>query len=187
MFGQEIDRAILDGRFEETEEGLFVPSARSMVQGVFRYAKRGEPEELSTNLVVTQGLNYVVGVALKAVSPITTWYVAPFSGDVTVQSTWTATNFTANATEVTAYEAAARPAWVGGAVAAGAVDSFAAKAEIKATQDAVVIRGAGMLSSSAKSGTTGTLLGASRFPSAKTLDEDEILDIGYGFTLTPVV
>lgn len=183
---QQIARAIMDGRFEETELGLFVPSARAMVAGKFVYHKRGEPEEFSHNLVVTQGLDYLVGVALKAVTPITTWRIAPFSGDVTVQATWTAANFTSNAAEVTAYENNNRPTWVGGSVTAGAVNSFADKAEIKATTNGVVIRGAAMISSQAKGGTTGTLLGASRFGSAKTLDEDEILDIGYGLQITPV-
>ena len=184
---KQIARAILDGRFEETEQGLFVPTARAMVAGVFCYHKRGEPEEFASNRLVTQGLDYLLGVALKAVSPHTVWYIAPFSGNVTVQATWTAANFTASATEVTAYAAAARPTWTGGSVASGTVNSFASKAEIKATSDGVVIRGAGMLSASAKSATTGTLLAAAKFASAKTLDTDEILDIGYGVTITAVV
>jgi hypothetical protein len=179
-------RAILDGRFEETELGLFVPSERMLVAGRFVYNKLGEPEEHSDNLVVTEGLNYIVGVALKAVTPITSWFIAPFSGDVTVQATWTSANVTSNSTEVTAYASATRVAWVGGSVASGAVNSFAAKAAIVANANAVVIRGAFMISNSAKSATTGTLLGASKFPSAKTLDTGETLEIGYGLQLTAV-
>lgn len=179
-------RAIADGRFEETELGLFVPSERSMVKGVFCYGKRGEALEYSANRVVTEGLNYIVGVALKAVTRIDNWYIAPFSGAVAVQATWTAANFTAESTEVTGYESASRPVWTGGSVTAGAVNSFAAKAEIKATSS-ITIRGAGMISNLNKSGTTGTLLGASRFTSDKVLDTDEILDIGYGLQITPVV
>ncbi len=185
MMNEKLARAIADGRFEETELGLFVPSERSMVKGVFCYGKRGEELEYSDNLVVTEGLNYIVGVALKATSPITAWFIAPFSGAVTVQATWTAANFTTNATEVTGYESATRPAWTGGSVTAGAVNSFAAKAEIKATSS-ITIRGAGMISNATKSNTTGTLLGASRFGSDKVLDTDEILDIGYGLQITAV-
>ena len=182
-----IERAILDGAFEETELGLFFPRERLMVAGLFSYNKKGEPEEYSENLVVTEGLNYIVGAAVKGTSPIINWYIAPFSGDVTVQATWTGVNFTTNATEVTAYTSLTRPAWTGGTVAAGAVNSFSAKAQFEATSDAVVIRGAGMISLSTKSGNTGTLLGASRFPSAKTLDTGEILEIGYGLQISPVV
>ena len=187
MFDNKLKRAILDGRFEETELGLFVPSTRTLVQGVFKYNKRGEPEEMSHNLVVTEGLNYIVGVALAAVTPITAWYVAIFSGDVVVAGTWTAANFTANSTELTAYTAASRPAWTPGAVASGAVNSFASKAEFVSTADAITVRGAALLSASAKSSVVGTLLGASRFTSAKALDTGEILDVGYGIELTPVV
>ena len=183
---EQLVKAILDGRFEETEMGLFFPRERVMVAGRFAYNKKGEPEEFSDNLVVTQGRDYLAGVALNSVTPITSWFVAPFTADVTVQATWTAANFTANSTETTGYESATRPAWVGGSVASGAVNSFAAKAEIKATSDGVIIRGAGLVSNSAKSATTGTLLGASKFPSAKTLDTDEILEVGYGLSVTAV-
>lgn len=185
MFNDKIDRAILDGRFEETELGLFVPTARAMIAGQFRYNKRGEPEEMATNQLVTEGLNYLLSVGLKAGTPSTTWFIAPFSGDVTVQATWTAANFTANATEATGYESATRPAWTGGAVASGTVNSFAAKAEIKAT-GALTVRGAAMVSASAKSATTGTLLAAARLSADKVLALDEILDIGYGITVTAV-
>lgn len=185
MVDVKLARAIADGRFEETELGLFVPSERSMVRGMFCYGKRGEELEYSDNLVVTEGLNYIVGVALKAVSRIDSWFIAPFSGAVTVNANWTAAIFTAQSTEITGYAASARPAWTGGTVTAGAVNSFAAKAEIKATST-ITVRGAGMLSVPTKSATTGTLLGASRFTSDKVLDLDEILDIGYGLTITAV-
>lgn len=187
MFNEDLTRAILDGRFEETDEGLFIPTSRVMVGGVFCYHKRGELEEFTPNLFVVEGLNYLLNAGLKAGTPSTTWFIAPFSGDVTVQSTWTAANFTANSTEVTAYASATRPVWTGGSVASGTVNSFAAKAEFTATADGVIIRGAGMVSASTKSATTGTLLAASKFNSAKTLDTGEILDIGYGLTLTAVV
>lgn len=185
MITKSLARAIADGRFEDTEQGIFVPSERSLVKGMFCYGKRGEALEYSENLIVTEGLNYIVGVALKAVTPVTSWFIAPFGGAVSVQGTWTAATFTAQSTELTAYESATRPAWTGGAVAAGAVNSFAAKASIVATSS-ITIRGAGMLSNSAKSATAGTLLGASRFASDKILDVDEILDIGYGLQLTAV-
>jgi hypothetical protein len=186
MFSKELARAIDDGRFEETELGLFVPSQRVMVGGRFCYGKRGEELEYSDNLVVTEGLNYMVTASLKGTGAISLWYIAPFSGAVTVLAAWTAANFTTNSTEVTGYASATRPQWNGGSVAAGAVDSFATKAEIAAT-GTITIRGAGLISASTKSATTGTLLGASRFGSDKVLDNGEILDIGYGLTVSAVV
>lgn len=186
MFSDSMKKAILDGRFEETEQGLFVPSERSMIQGIVSYGKRGEPEEWTHNLIVTEGLNYLVGAATGSTTAIASWYVAIFSGDVTVQATWTAANFSASATEITAYTAASRPSWTPGSVASGARDSFASKASFESTADGVVARGAALVSSSGKAGTAGTLMGATRFISDKPIDTGEILDVGYGLQITAV-
>lgn len=174
------------GKFDRTEEGIYFPKSGVLAKGVFRFNKRGEPEETSENLVVDEGLDYLIGSAIGASSTISNWYIATFSGDVTVLSTWDASNFTANATEWTLYESATRPAWSRGAVASGAVDSFATKAEFKSTADTQIVRGAALISASGKGAVSGTLIAASRFPSDKSLDTDEILDVGYGLQLTAV-
>lgn len=179
-------RAILDGNFEETENGVFIPTTRSLVQGVVKYNKRGEPEEVTSNLIVNQGLNYLLEAATSGTSAIGNWYVAVFSGDVTVQASWTAANFATNATEFTNYENANRPAWNASEVSGGARDSFAHKAEFKSTVDGATLRGAALISSSAKGGTAGVLMGATRFTSSKGLDEEEILDVGYGLQVSAV-
>lgn len=186
MFNEKIKRAIMDGRVEETEQGLLIPSERTLVQGIVAYGKRGEPEEITHNLIVGQGLNHLVGVVLKGDTQITNWYVALFSGDVTVQGSWTASNFAGNATEWTAYDESTRRAWTGGSVSSGAVDSFSSKASFTASSDGQTVRGAALISGSAKGGTSGVLLGATRFPSSKSLDTGEILDVGYGIQLSAV-
>jgi hypothetical protein len=58
-----------------------------------------------SNLVVNQGLNYLLGSALAGGSQITTWYIGLFSGNYTVLSTDTASSIASNSTEVTAYAA----------------------------------------------------------------------------------
>jgi hypothetical protein len=103
-----------------------------------------------------------------------------------VLSTWTAANFFSNATEFTNYVSATRPAWSNGAISSGGVDSFTTKASFDSTSDTQTIRGAALISASAKSSTSGTLMAASRFPSDKLLDTGEILDVGYGLQLTAV-
>lgn len=185
-----MDKNILDeyadGRFEQTEDGIYFPRSRMLAKGVFRYNKRGEPEEYSENLVVDQGLNYLLSAGIAGASAITNWYIAPYSGSVTVLASWTGTNFRDNATEWTAYSSATRPVWSKGAVASGGADSFADKAEFESTSDTQTIRGAALISVATKSAITGTLMAASNFPSAKALDTGEILDIGYGLQLTAV-
>lgn len=186
MLSNSMRKAIADGRVEQTEQGLYVPSERTLIQGYVSYGKRGEEAEHTHNMIVGEGLNYLVGVATGAVAAETNWYVAVFSGDVTVQPTWTAANFATAATEFTSYDEPDRPEWIPSAVSSGARDSFAAKSSFTSSQDGAVIRGAALISSASKSSTTGKLMGATRFPSAKTLDTGEILDVGYGLQLTAV-
>ena len=183
---ENILESIRAGNYEVTPEGVFFPSENALAQGVFSVAKRGEPEEFTKNLVVNQGLNYILSAAVGATAGVANWYIALFTGDVTVLATWTAAGFTAAATEWTAYDEAARPAWSKGSVASAGVDSFSSKASFTSSADTQVIRGAALLSSSAKSATSGTLLAASRLSSDKTLDTGEILDVGYGLQLTAV-
>ena len=177
--------ALDDGAFELSEDGILIPSLRLLAQGKFCYNKRGEAEEFSENLVVTEGLNYILGSALRGVTPVGSWFIAIFGGDVTVAGTWTAANFTSNSTELTAYDSSTRPAWAPTAAASGVISSFGAKAEFVASS-AITVRGAGLISASAKSATSGTLVAASRFSSDKGLADNEILDVGYQLTLTPV-
>lgn len=174
------------GRFDRTEEGIYFPSEGLLAQGYFMVRKRGEDWEMSPNLVVNQGLDYIIGTAVGATSVIANWYIALFSGDVTVQATWTATNFVANATEWTNYDEATRPSWQRGSVVSGAVDSFATKATFTSSTDTQTVRGAALISASGKGVSSGTLIASSRFPSDKALDTGEILDVGYGLQLAAV-
>lgn len=157
----------------------------TVARGVFHVSKRGEKADTSKNLVVVEGLNYLLGAALANQSSIGTWYVALFSDNVTPTSSWTASNFASTANEFTNYEASSRPQWSPGSVASGALNSFSDKASFEASVNGAQVRGAAIISNSTKGGTSGILLAATRFPSTKTLDEGEILDVGYGFELLP--
>lgn len=52
---ENIQDALKAGRYETTPEGIFIPSENALCQGVFTVAKRGEPIEMSKNLVVNGG------------------------------------------------------------------------------------------------------------------------------------
>jgi hypothetical protein len=148
-------------------------------------SKRGEDDVLiEKNLVVNEGLNYVLKAAVGETSGISSWYIALFSGDVVVSSAWTAATFVATATEWTNYDETARGTWTNSAVASQGTDSFANKASFTSSADAQTVRGAALVSASAKSATSGVLFAASRLSSDKTLATGEILDVGYGLTLT---
>ncbi len=64
------------------------------------------------NLVVTEGLNYLIGTALDgATTQITSWYVGLFSGAYTPVATDTAANIASNATEFSDFDETERQAW----------------------------------------------------------------------------
>lgn len=180
---EQLWRALEKGNFEETESGIVFPESGAKAAGRFVLNKRGEPEEYSDNEVVGEALTYLLGAALYGSTPTSNWYIAIFSGDVTVQSTWNASNFASNATEITAYTSGTRPAWTPTAPAAGVISSFSAKTSFTANAS-ITVRGAGVLSDSSKGSISGTLLAASRFATDKSLADTEILDVGYQLQLT---
>lgn len=137
------------------------------------------------NLMPTEGVNHLLGVAFKNGTQAASWYLGLFEGNYTPTVGDTAATFSATATETTAYAAATRMAWTPGAVASGVLDNSASRAEFVFTASKVVYGGF-MTSAAAKGATNGALISVVRFPSPRTLDVDSILRVTAGITLTPV-
>ena len=78
--------------------------------------------------------------------------------------------------ESAAYTPTTRPAFVPGAIASGAVDNTAARAEFTFTE-AKRIYGAFMASSPTRGGSTGVLISAARFASAKDVTAGDTLRV----------
>lgn len=175
--------AVRAGEYEQTEEGIYLPTEKVMIGGYFEVSKRGEEAEASRNLVVDEGLQFFMRAALGETAGIANWYIALFSGDVAVLASWNAATFPATATEWQNYDEAARPAWSFTPVASAGTDSFASKASFTSSADAQTVRGGAIVSASAKGATSGLLLAAARLSSDKVLATGEILDVGYGLTL----
>src|SRR5574337_2025991 len=98
----EFRRALANHKWEATDDGgLLFPEQRAIARGYFTLSVNGGPDELSPNMLVTEGLNKILDVHYRAQTPITAWYLALFTGNVSVASTWTAANFAANATATT--------------------------------------------------------------------------------------
>lgn len=187
---KQIGEDFLKGRFDRTEEGIYFPESNLLAKGVFSVNKRGEPVEYSPNLVVNEGLDYLLSSAVAG-GGISAWYIALYTGNVTVLASWTCATFDASATEWTSYTqpgGTTHPVWAKGAVSSGAVDSYSSKAEFTSTADTQTVYGAALMSQATRPtpASGGTLIAASNFSSPKALDTSEILDVGYGLTLTPV-
>lgn len=155
--------------------------------GQFSISVNGGPTEYSRNILVAEGIDAALDILIGNTAKINTWYIAPFLGNVTPQSGWTAANFAANATEFTNYVEGARPALVEAPASDGIISNDADLAIITidadvATQD--TIWGLGLLSSSTKGGVNGVLMSAARLNSARAnLLEGDQITLGWKLTL----
>ena len=126
-------------------------------------------EEELKNLVVDQGLNYVLGVSRGAASQITSWSLGLFHGNYTPVASDTAATIAPNSTENNSYNGGTRLAWTPGAVAAKSVSNTAARADFVFNAPATIY-GAFLCSSATINGTNGTL-----FSAEQVVNLDELL------------
>ena len=149
--------------------------------------RRGDSVVLSiedvSNLIPTEGLNYMLGAALTGVAQSSTWYIALFEGNYTPAAGVTAATFPADATECTAYTEASRVTWTPGAIAAGSVSNTASKAvfTMNATK---TVYGIAQTSVATKSAITGTLVSVARFAVAKSVVSTDVLNVTSTLTAT---
>lgn len=153
--------------------------------GAFEYSINNGPWAISENLIPMEGRNYLLGAGLDGTAQQTAFYVALFSGNVTVLDSWTAANIVANATEFINYDQATRVLWQKGDVVAAAIDNVVTPALFTIGIGGGTVRGAMLITSSAKSAGTGILIAASRFLTDKVLSEDDEVRIRYSAGLNP--
>jgi len=152
--------------------------------GHFEVSVNGGPWEIEPNLVVTEGLNYLLSAALAGGTQKTTFYIALFGGNVTPVAGWTGANFAANSTEFTNYDEATRQPWNDDAVSGGSIGNNTTPATFTIGVGGGTIRGAALVEASAKSATSGILVAAARFAADKVLAAAEELRVKYVITAT---
>ena len=133
------------------------------------------------NIVVDQGLDYALNAAFGLTSALPSWYIGLFEGNYTPAASVTAATITGLSTECTAYASGTRPVWTTVTSNAQSLTNGASRASFvfNATKS---IYGAFLVSSSTKSGTTGTLFSAARFTTAKAVDSGDELLVTYVLT-----
>lgn len=156
-----------------TVGGVFDVFIRNKLTGEIR------DREQVHNLVTTTGLNHILNDLFTQASHISNWYVGELGNYTPVAGT-TMTNISAN--EVTAYDEATRQAYTpNGASTAGSISNSSAPATFTCSTNSTSVYGLFICSSSTKGGSTGTLLAAALFASAKSLDDGEELVATYTF------
>lgn len=140
------------------------------------------PWSLDPNLVVNEGILHLLSATLAQSTQNAAFYIALFGGAVTPVATWTAANFTTNATEFTNYTETTRVLWAKDAAAANAIGNTTTPSLFTIGTGGGTVRGAALISVSAKSATTGVLVAAARFATDKVLAVGEELRVKYTIT-----
>jgi hypothetical protein len=128
------------------------------------------------NIVVNEGLNYLLGSALSADTPSTSWFIGLFEGNYTPGANDTLATFPAAATECTAYTEVNRVAWVDAGAASQAITNSASKANftMNATKNVY-----GAFICNANTGATGKLFAASKFAAMRPVISGDIILVTY--------
>lgn len=150
-------------------------------RGEFGYSINNSDFEWCKNRVVDQGINYILNAALRGEGVLSTFYIAPFAANVTPAANLTAANFTSTLTEFTNYTETTRRQWVSdGAATALVLENAAAPALFTIAGGAqAVVWGAGLISASAKSATSGTLVAAQKRTTVLNVEEGFEIRIKY--------
>jgi hypothetical protein len=182
---REFARAIENRDFVERPDGILFPKQGLFIGGMFESWVNGRDHQVDKNIIPTEGLNYLLDVAVKNGSPIHPWYVGLFSGNYTPVIGVTAATWVAAATEFTSYDEPTREEYVEGAIASGSVSNSASKADFTMSTgvSAQVLYGAALVQASAKSAGTGKILAISRFAASRTVNETDVLSVQYTLTI----
>lgn len=168
--------------YERSAGGILVPDRSLVVGGRFsgQHVRGGEiiDEWEDDNLVVNQGLNALLNIMFNGATQIGTWYIGIFEGNYTPVATVTAATITADSTECTAYDEASRVEYVEATSTAQSTTNSANKATFTFNATKTIF-GAFLVSASAKSATSGTLVAAARFSTSKAVVDDDQLLLTY--------
>lgn len=149
----------------------------------------GEWAKEGDNLIVLEGLAHILNVALGTTAKPAGYYLALFSGSAAPASNWTAASFAAAASEIVSltegYSSPTRPVWTPANTATSSIDNMASVASLTIkTASQLNVTGAALLTNSTRGGTTGVLVSATKYASARVFQNDDVYEVGYRLSLT---
>ena len=182
----ELTRDILAGKFEKTEKSgeIYVPGANVFVGGAFENWVNDDLDGLAVdgNLVVNEGLDYLLDVALSNGAQKANWYIGINKSNYTYLATDTAANVSTNATEIVGSDVdeIARPAWTEVGVTSQSINNTASPAVYTAA-GAVTAYGAFLVSASAFGNgiASDKLMAAAAFSTSRVLGAADVLNVTY--------
>ncbi|MEB8380685.1 hypothetical protein NYW84_06365 [Acinetobacter junii] len=189
LLKKEIGKAIAKEHYDITENGIVFPSLDVLAKGEYFDRVNGGEWSRTPNLVVTEGLAHILNTALGTKAKTPNYYLALFSGAAAPAANWTAANFTSVASEIVSmtegYTNATRPVWTPTEATGNSIDNMTSAASVTiATASTLNVTGAAMLSNPTKGGTTGVLVSATKYATARTFQSGDIYEVGYRLSLT---
>lgn len=143
-------------------------------------------EEVIHNLMPIEALDHMLDVTFKQGAQYPSFYVGLFEGNYEPSPADDMATFPANATELTAYTSGTRPTLVLGAVAGGNVDNLDNTTKFTGNTDGKSARGGFISTASAKGGTTGPLVSAVKFSTARSLNNGGTLEVLVAFQFVSI-
>ena len=154
-------------RYEVSDSFVEFTAQKLRLYGGFSAWVNDGPRSVSSNVVTNEGILTALGILFHAGTPISSWYIAPFSSTSTPTGTITGATFTSALTEFTAYSQSTRVVWATDAASGTSITNTTTPATFTINADNSDVYGAGLLSTSAKSDTTGKLYAAAQFSAPK--------------------
>ena len=181
--------AISANDYTENQDGSITTGGGITAKGEYFDRINGGEWTRTENLIPTEGLAHILNVALGTTPKPAGYYLALFSAAAQPAANWTAASFATTASEIVSstegYSSATRPTWTPANTATNSIDNMSAVAKVTMkTASSLTVQGAAMLTSSAKGGTTGALISASKYATARVFQDGDTYEIGYRISLT---
>jgi hypothetical protein len=182
-----VRRALRRESFDLVPGGMIAGGIR--VDGLYVEGVNGGDWRYHKNLLPDNGILNILDVVFGPTSKSAAHYLAPFSGATAPAAGWTATNFASNSSEITSlsegFSNVTRPACTFGSAAAGAINNYASKAVFNVVCSTYIdVTGLGLLTVATRGGTTGVLLSAVKFGTARRLNNGDEWSAGYQISLS---
>lgn len=176
-------------QYDLTDEGVYFPRQGVLAAGEYFDRINGGEWQRTKNLIPTEGLAHILNVAMGSTAKPAGYFLALFSGAAAPAANWTAASFAAAASEIVSltegYTSATRPAWTPTNTSTGSIDNMASVASVTiATSSQLNVTGAAMLTNSARGGTTGVLVSATKYAAARVFQSGDTYEVGYRLSLT---
>lgn len=183
----EIRRALANFKYEATPGGILVGAGiNRLLNGAFKHtlihADGSRDVALDPNLVVDEGLIYLLNTGFAGGTAKTAWYVALFEGNYTPAAGLQAAGFDTAANELTGYASGTRPAWTVSATSTPSLGNTGSEALfVFDSSGPYTAYGAALLSSAVKGNNAGDkCASATRFAAPRTgLNSPDKLAVEY--------